>query len=135
MYAIVETGGKQVRAELGKTIRVERLSTPIGEHYRFDNVLLVANDSETVIGTPHVESSPVIARVTSHGRGKKIRVIKMKRRKNYKRTQGHRQDYTELEILSIRGVVAPEAVVSENAKSKSADEQETEIESIPESED
>ena len=101
MYAIIETGGKQVRAEPGKKIRVERLKAAVGENYQFDNVLLVADEGKTMIGTPHLEDSPVIARVLDHGRGKKIRVIKMKRRKNYRRTQGHRQDYTELEVLSI----------------------------------
>ncbi len=101
MYAIIETGGKQVRVEPGTKIRVERLKAEVGENFQFDNVLLVAGDNETLVGTPHVESTPVIGKVLDHGRGDKIRVIKMKRRKNYRRTQGHRQDYTELQIVSI----------------------------------
>ena len=101
MYAIIETGGKQVRVEPGNRIKVERLSGEVGDNVQFDHVLLVSDGTQTVIGTPHVEDSPVIAKILDHGRGKKIRVIKMKRRKNYQRTYGHRQNYTELEVLSI----------------------------------
>ncbi len=101
MYAIIETGGKQVRVEPGSKIRVERLTGDVGENIQFDNVLLVADGDKTCVGTPHVKDSPVSAKILEQGRGKKIRVIKMKRRKNYRRTYGHRQDYTELEILSI----------------------------------
>ena len=101
MYAIIETGGKQVRVEPGNRIKVERLSGEVGDNIQFDNVLLVSDGTQTVIGTPHVEDTPVIAKILDHGRGKKIRVIKMKRRKNYRRTYGHRQNYTELEVLSI----------------------------------
>ena len=105
MYAIIETGGKQVRVKPGIKIRVEKLKAEVGENFQFDNVLLVAGDSETLVGNPHVESMPVIGKVLDHGRGDKIRVIKMKRRKNYRRTQGHRQGYTELQIVSIGDVL------------------------------
>lgn len=101
MYAIIETGGKQIRVEPGHKVRVERLGAQVGESVQFDRVLLVADDKQTQIGTPHVDGTPVTAKVLDHGRGKKIRVFKMKRRKNYRRSYGHRQDYTELEILSI----------------------------------
>ncbi len=101
MYAIIETGGKQVQVEPGNRIKVERLRGEVGDNVQFDNVLLVSDGAQTVIGTPHVEDTPVIAKILDHGRGKKIRVIKMKRRKNYRRTYGHRQNYTELEVLSI----------------------------------
>lgn len=101
MYAIIQTGGKQLRVEPGEKIRVEQLDVQIGDSIQFDDVLLVVNDDETLIGTPHVENSPVFAKVLDHGRGKKIKVVKMKRRKDYRRTQGHRQNYTELEVLSI----------------------------------
>ncbi len=109
MYAIIETGGKQVRAEQGDKIRVERLSGEVGDGIQFDDVLLVSDGTETVIGTPHVEGTSVFARILNHGRSKKIRVIKMKRRKNYRRTHGHRQGFTELEILSI-GAAAEELI-------------------------
>ncbi len=101
MYAIIETGGKQVRVAPGNRIKVERLKGEVGDNVQFDNVLLFSDGTQTVIGTPHVEDTPVIAKILDHGRGKKIRVIKMKRRKNYRRTYGHRQNYTELEVLSI----------------------------------
>lgn len=101
MYAIIQTGGKQLRVEPGEKIRVEQLDAQIGDDIQFEDVLLVVKDGETLIGTPHVENSPVFAKVLDHGRGKKIKVVKMKRRKNYRRTQGHRQNYTELEIVGI----------------------------------
>ena len=114
MYAIIETGGKQIRVEPGHKVRVERLRAEVGESVQFDKVLLVADDEQTQVGTPHVEGTPVTARVLDHGRDKKIRVIKMKRRKNYRRTYGHRQDFTELEILSI-GAPAEKKTESESA--------------------
>ncbi len=101
MYAIVETGGKQHRVALGEKIRVERLKAEVGSDVQLDNVLLVSKPENILIGTPRVEDFEVRAKVTDHGRGDKIRVIKMKRRKNYRRTQGHRQDYTELQITQF----------------------------------
>ena len=127
MYAIIETGGKQVRVQPGNKIRVERLKAEIGADVQFDNVLLVAGENETKIGTPHVEDTPVFAKVLDHGRGEKIRVIKMKRRKNYRRTQGHRQSYTELEILSI-GEPPPIEVPAEEPQEDSPAEQEASAE-------
>lgn len=114
MYAIIETGGKQYRVSPGNKIRVEKINADVGANIQIDSVLLVSGE-ETLIGTPHVESMPVHARVISHGRGDKIRVIKMKRRKNYRRTQGHRQDYSELEILGIGELPEPEPEVVESA--------------------
>ena len=101
MYAVIETGGKQLRVEPGKRIRVEKLNADVGSDYTFGHVLLVNKGNETLIGRPHVENVPVVGKVVDHGRGEKIRVIKMKRRKNYRRTQGHRQSYTELAIVRI----------------------------------
>ena len=114
MYAIIETGGKQYRVSPGNKVRVEKINADVGANIQIDSVLLVSGE-ETLIGTPHVESMPVHARVISHGRGDKIRVIKMKRRKNYRRTQGHRQDYSELEILGIGELPEPEPKVGESA--------------------
>ncbi len=130
MYAIIQTGGKQLRVEPGEKIRVEQLDANIGEDIEFEDVLLVVKDNETLIGTPHVENSPVFAKVLDHGRGKKIKVVKMKRRKNYRRTQGHRQNYTELEILSIGKM--PKAKKQKAAKPKAAKpkEKQTEFEEI-----
>ena len=128
MYAIIETGGKQVRVELGNRIKVERLSGEVGDNVQFDNVLLVSDGTQTVIGTPHVEDSPVIAKILDHGRGKKIRVIKMKRRKNYRRTYGHRQNYTELEVLSIgaASVSNEKAVASKDSETESSNDESAE---------
>lgn len=114
MYAIIETGGKQYRVSPGNKVRVEKINADVGANIQIDSVLLVSGE-ETLIGTPHVKSMPVHARVISHGRGDKIRVIKMKRRKNYRRTQGHRQDYSELEILGIGELPEPEPKVVESA--------------------
>lgn len=108
MYAIIETGGKQYRVSPGTKFRVERLDGEIGADVRLENVLLVSQNGQTVIGTPRVEDFEVSARIVDQGRGDKVRVIKMKRRKNYRRTQGHRQRYTELLITGF-GEIAPES--------------------------
>lgn len=100
MFAIIETGGKQVKVEEGQTIFVEKLEAEEGATFTFDKVLLVGGDSVKV-GAPTVEGATVSAKVEKHGRGKKISVIKFKRRKNYKRKQGHRQPYTKLTIEKI----------------------------------
>ncbi|WP_052256498.1 50S ribosomal protein L21 [Salinicoccus sp. YB14-2] len=100
MFAIIETGGKQVKVEEGQTIFVEKLEAEEGAAFTFDKVLLVGGDSVKV-GAPTVEGATVTAKVEKHGRGKKISVIKFKRRKNYKRKQGHRQPYTKLTIEKI----------------------------------
>ena len=71
MYAIIQTGGKQLRVQPGEKIRVEQLKVEVGENIQFDDVLLVVNEDETLIGTPHVENSPVFAKVLDHGRGEK----------------------------------------------------------------
>ena len=102
MYAVVKSGGKQYRVAVGDKLRVEKLDVSTGETLQFDDVLLIADGEDVQVGSPTV-ATPVVARVTGHGRGKKIRVFKMKRRKNYRRTQGHRQAYTELRIAEIKG--------------------------------
>ncbi len=100
MFAIIETGGKQVKVEEGQTIFVEKIEAEEGATFTFDKVLLVGGDNVKV-GAPTVEGATVSAKVEKHGRGKKIRVVKFKRRKNYQRTQGHRQPYTKLTIEKI----------------------------------
>ena len=99
MYAVIESGGKQYRVAEGDIIRVEKLATEIGETVEFDRILMVNNDSGPAIGTPTVEGAKVTATVKDHGRGKKIIVYKHK--KNYHKKQGHRQDYTSLQIDKI----------------------------------
>ncbi|MEE2674051.1 MAG: 50S ribosomal protein L21 [Myxococcota bacterium] len=101
MYAVVRTGGKQVRMRPGESVRVEKLAGGIGDPIELDDVLLVGADSEFKIGTPTVEGARVIGTITAQGRGPKITVFKMKRRKGYRRKLGHRQDYTEILIDRI----------------------------------
>jgi len=100
MYAIINTGGKQVKVSVGDTIFVEKLASDIESEYVFNEVLLVGGDKLTV-GKPFVKGASVTAKVVKQGRQKKIIVFKYKPKKNYKRKQGHRQAYTRLEILSI----------------------------------
>ncbi len=101
MYAIVRIAGKQVRAEKGQRLRVPRLSLEEGSRQRFEEVLLVDHEGQTRIGEPFISGAAVEATVVGHGRGEKIHIYKMRRRKNYRRRQGHRQDYTEIEIADI----------------------------------
>ena len=101
MYAVIKTGGKQYRVEEGNTLRVEKLMVDAGETFEFDQVLAVGDGDDLQVGSPSVAGSVVSAIVKAHGRHKKIKVIKFKRRKNYLRRQGHRQDYTEVEITKI----------------------------------
>ncbi len=103
MYAVIVTGGKQYRVRKGESLRVERLAADEGAKVEFDKVLMVGEGEDVKLGTPFVEGGKVSAKVKAHGRGRKIKVVKFKRRKNYLRTQGHRQDYTEVEITSISG--------------------------------
>lgn len=99
MYAIIETGGKQVKVEEGQTIWVEKINTD-DESVTFDNVLVVGGET-TKVGAPYVDGASVTAKVEKQGRGKKITVFKYKPKKNYKRKQGHRQPYTKLTVEKI----------------------------------
>ncbi|HIG01897.1 MAG TPA: 50S ribosomal protein L21 [Myxococcales bacterium] len=101
MYAVVKTGGKQIRVEPGARVRVEQLAGEIGSSIEFDQVLLVGGGESVKIGTPVVEGARVSGTITAQGRHPKIRVFKMKRRKGYRRLQGHRQSYTEVQVNSI----------------------------------
>lgn len=103
MYAVIETGGKQYRVEQGQTLKVEKLDAEAGATVNIDKVLMIANGDDVKIGKPYVEGGKVTATVKSQGRGKKVMIIKFRRRKHYRKTQGHRQSYTELEITGISG--------------------------------
>lgn len=103
MYAVFKTGGKQYRAAKGESLRVERLEVEEGTTVEFDQVLLVGEGSNVKLGNPLLSGSKVKAKVTSQGRAKKVDVVKFKRRKNYRRLKGHRQPFTEVEIVSITG--------------------------------
>nr|VFK27116.1 MAG: LSU ribosomal protein L21P [Candidatus Kentron sp. MB]VFK31420.1 MAG: LSU ribosomal protein L21P [Candidatus Kentron sp. MB]VFK75474.1 MAG: LSU ribosomal protein L21P [Candidatus Kentron sp. MB] len=103
MYAVVKTGGKQYRVQVGSNLRVEKLVAEEGTEITLDKVLMVGSGENITVGAPYIEGGSISAKVKAHGRGKKIRVIKFKRRKGYRRTQGHRQSFTELEVTGIDG--------------------------------
>ncbi len=104
MYAVIKTGGKQYKVSPGEIVRVERLAGNIGERVSFDNVLMVNTDQDVKIGNPQLTGIPVIGEIIDQGKSKKIRIVKKKRRKNYRKTQGHRQPFTAVKVLSIGGV-------------------------------
>jgi large subunit ribosomal protein L21 len=101
MFAVVRTGGKQYKVANGDIIRVEKLAGEAGQSIQLDEVLLVSDDGNTTIGTPVVAGAAVTAEVVAQDRGPKIIVFKKKRRQNYRRKNGHRQDLTVLRITGI----------------------------------
>jgi len=103
MYAVIKTGGKQYRVAAGEKLKVEQISADIGAEITLDQVLFVSNGDNVSMGAPLVSGASVAAKVVSHGRGDKIRIFKMRRRKHYRKTMGHRQNFTEIEILGITG--------------------------------
>lgn len=127
MYAVIKTGGKQYRVAVGDIIRVERLAAAAGETVDLDEVLMVRQGDDVRVGTPLLKDK-VTCTVTGHGRGDKVRIFKMRRRKNSRRRAGHRQDYTELQVTTIAGVsqatdgkvkaasAQPDAAPAESAK-------------------
>jgi len=102
MFAVIETGGKQYKISPGKKLKVEKLSQNEGEALVFDKVLLVGDDDNVKIGHPYVEGATVEAKVLSHGRAKKIRMMRYHSKTRRMRRKGHRQHFTEIEILKIR---------------------------------
>ena len=104
MYAVIESGGKQHRVETGETVRLEKLDAPEGELVTFDKVMMIGDGADMQIGTPLVEGGSVTAEVISHGRGDKIRIIKIKRRKYSRKQANHRQWFTEVRIKEITKV-------------------------------
>jgi large subunit ribosomal protein L21 len=101
MYAVIQTGGKQYRVSQGDTVKVEKLGADEGASVELDKVLMLADGEDIKIGAPYVEGGKVTATIKSHGRGKKVKIIKFRRRKHHMKRQGHRQWYTELEITGI----------------------------------
>jgi large subunit ribosomal protein L21 len=102
MYAVLETGGKQYRVAAGDTLEIERLAVEAGQPFTFDRVLLVNNDGKVTIGSPTVAQAAVVADVVAHKRGEKKIAFKMKRRKGYHKTIGHRQELTVVKITEIK---------------------------------
>ena len=103
MYAVIESGGKQHRVEPGEVVQLEKLDVAEGETVDFDKVMLIGDGDNVQIGTPYVEGGKVVAEVVKQGRGEKVTIIKMKRRKHYRRQAGHRQYLTSVRIKEITG--------------------------------
>jgi len=101
MYAVIKTGGKQYRVSAGEKLKVESLPAEVGSEITLDQVLMVGEGESVRMGTPMLSGASVKATVLAHGRGEKVRIFKLNRRKHYRRTKGHRQNYTEIEILGI----------------------------------
>ena len=101
MYAVIKTGGKQYRVTEGDTLKVEKLPAEVGDSVELDQVLMIADGDDIKIGAPLIEGGKVTATVKAQGRGEKVTIVKFRRRKHSKKTQGHRQDYTELQITGI----------------------------------
>jgi len=123
MYAIIEACGRQYKVSEGDVVFFEKLNEEVGKKVSFDKVVLLSNDDKVEVGNPYVANAKVDGKVVSQGRGKKIIVFKYKAKKNERRTLGHRQDYTKVEITSINGVSKAKtenkkAEVKEDAKAK-----------------
>jgi large subunit ribosomal protein L21 len=102
MYAVIKTGGKQYKVVAGEKIKVEQITADVGQVIVLDQVLAIGSGAELKVGTPLVEGATVNATVVAHGRHDKVRIFKMRRRKHYQKRQGHRQNYTELEIGAVQ---------------------------------
>jgi len=102
MYAVIKTGGKQYRVAAGEKLRVESIAADVGAEIVLDQVLMVADGDNVTMGNPLVAGASVKATVVAHGRGEKIKIFKMQRRKHYRKTLGHRQNYTEIEVSGIQ---------------------------------
>ncbi|MFG6449023.1 50S ribosomal protein L21 [Roseateles sp. BYS180W] len=103
MYAVIKTGGKQYKVAAGEKIKVEQIAAEVGQEIVIDQVLAVGNGAELKVGTPLVAGATVKATVVAQGKHDKVRIFKLRRRKHYKKSQGHRQTYTELEISAVNG--------------------------------
>ena len=103
MYAVVKTGGKQYKVAEGQYLKVEKLEGNEGDTIELDQVLMIADGDNLKIGSPMLEGGKVTATIKSHGRGKKVEIMKFHRRKHHQKKTGHRQSYTEIEITAING--------------------------------
>mgnify|MGYP004669237631 FL=1 len=116
MYAIIEACGKQYKVAEGDVVFFEKLDTEVGKKVTFDKVVLVSDDKKVQVGSPYVKGIKVEGKVISHDKAKKILVFKYKAKKNYRRTQGHRQPYTKVEITNIKLPAAKKEATAEAAK-------------------
>jgi len=102
MYAVIRSGGKQYRVSQGGSVRVEKLAGEVGSSITLDDVLMIGGNDDVKIGSPTVDGAQVTGTIVAQGRGPKLTIFKMKRRKGYRRKQGHRQDYTEIRVDEIQ---------------------------------
>ena len=101
MYAVIKTGGKQHKVAEGEILKVEKLKASEGDPIDITDVLLIEKDGEVTLGSPFIEGAKVTAKILRHGKEDKVTIIKMKRRKDYRKKQGHRQNYSEIQIEQI----------------------------------
>ena len=101
MYAVIKTGGKQYRVASGEKIKIEQIAADVGQEITIDQVLAVGSGGDLQVGAPLVSGATVVAKVVAHGKHDKVRIFKMRRRKHYQKRQGHRQNYTEIQIGEI----------------------------------
>jgi len=101
MYAVVKTGGKQYKVKAGDTVKVEKLETEAGKNVKLTDILMLVDGDKVAVGTPFIKGATVSAKVKGHGRGDKVNIVKLKRRKHHRKQMGHRQAYTELSIVDI----------------------------------
>ena len=122
MYAVIKTGGKQYKVEAGATLKVEKLLGEVGSSVIIDKVLMIADGESTTIGAPLIAGATVNATVVSHGRADKVMIFKFRRRKHYRKTQGHRQSFTEIQIGEIlaAGQATSKTAAAKPAKAKTA---------------
>jgi large subunit ribosomal protein L21 len=102
MYALIKTGGKQYKVAAGEKIKVEQIAADVGQEITIDQVLAVGSGADLTFGAPLVAGATVKATIVAHGRHDKVRIFKMRRRKHYQKRQGHRQNFTEIEIGAIK---------------------------------
>lgn len=124
MYAIIEACGRQYKVQEGETVYFEKLDTEEGKKVTFDKVVLVSNDGKVQVGNPYVANVKVEGKVVSHGKSKKILVFKYKAKKNERKTRGHRQDYTKVEITSIKAKAEKAEKVEKPEKAEKAEKTE-----------
>src|SRR5512145_1836681 len=103
MFAVIATGGKQYRVQEGSVLRIQKLAADKGAEVEFDQVLLIGKGADVKLGAPFLSGGKVTATVQAHGKGDKVRIVKFRRRKHYKREKTHRQEYTEIKVTGIVG--------------------------------
>lgn len=118
MYAVIKTGGKQYKVAAGDYLKVEKLDGDVGSKVVIDKILMLADGDDVTIGSPLVAGAKVNATVLSHGKGDKVMIFKFHRRKHYRKTQGHRQSFTEIQIDDINGKGAAKAEAKPKAETK-----------------